>query len=92
MFDVFKSHRRASLRAHPFPEPWRAIVVANVPYISTLSPDDRTELEGHVQVFLGEKKFEGCGGLEITDEIRGSLSSLGTPCVAVPPTCTMVTT
>ena len=72
---LFKSHRRAALRARPLPEPWRALVAANVPYVATLSPADRTELEGHVQVFLAEKKFEGCGGLELTDEIRVTIAS-----------------
>jgi Mlc titration factor MtfA (ptsG expression regulator) len=27
-------------------------------------------LEGHIQVFLAEKNFEGCGGFRITDEVR----------------------
>ena len=32
-------------------------------------PDaDRRELERHIQVFLAEKKFEGCKGLALTDE------------------------
>src|SRR2546429_755284 len=31
---------------------------------------DRRELEGHVQVFLAEKYFEGCARLAITDQIR----------------------
>jgi len=75
MFDFFKSRRRKALRAHPFPEAWRAIVSANVPYVSTLSPEDRAELEGHVRVFLDEKKFEGCGGLKITDEVRVTIAS-----------------
>ena len=37
---------------------------------SRLPPADRRELEGHIQVFLAEKQFEGCGGQEITDEVR----------------------
>ena len=37
---------------------------------SRLSPADRQELEGHIHVFLAEKRFEGCGGQEITDEVR----------------------
>ena len=37
---------------------------------SCLPPADRRELEGHVLVFLEEKKFEGCGGQEINDEVR----------------------
>ncbi len=51
------------------------MVAANVPYVATLSDEDRAELEGHMQVFLAEKKFEGCGGLEITDEIRVTIAA-----------------
>jgi len=35
-----------------------------------LSPDLREALHGRINVFLDEKEFIGCGGLEITDEIR----------------------
>ena len=47
----------------------------NVPYVATLSPEDRRELEGHIQVFLDEKKFEGCDGVEITDEVRVTVAA-----------------
>jgi len=75
MLDFFKSRRRAALRAQPFPEPWRAIIARSVPHLSTLTPEDRAELESLVQVFLAEKKFEGCGGLAITDEIRLTIAA-----------------
>jgi len=75
MFELFKSQRRARLRVQPFPSTWRAIVDANAPYVATLSPEDRAEIEGHVQVFLAEKKFEGCAGLKITDEIRVTIAA-----------------
>ncbi len=35
-----------------------------------LPPADRQELEGLIHVFLAEKRFEGCDGQEITDEVR----------------------
>jgi Mlc titration factor MtfA (ptsG expression regulator) len=35
-----------------------------------LTPDDQAKLLGHMNVFLAEKSFEGCGGLEVTDNIR----------------------
>jgi Mlc titration factor MtfA (ptsG expression regulator) len=75
MFDFFKSRRRATLHKQPFPEAWRAIIAANTSYVSRLPGEDRIELEGHVQVFLAEKTFEGCGGLEITDEIRVTIAA-----------------
>jgi hypothetical protein len=34
-----------------------------------LPAPDQAELLGHVQIFLAEKRFEGCGGLELSDEI-----------------------
>lgn len=40
-----------------------------------LSPDEQRELEGDIQVFLDEKSFEGCGGLEMTDEIRVTIAA-----------------
>jgi len=39
-------------------------------------PDSlKKELQGHIYVFLGEKTFEGCGGLKITDEIRVTIAA-----------------
>jgi Mlc titration factor MtfA (ptsG expression regulator) len=46
-----------------------------VAYVGTLSEAGRRALCGHIQVFLAEKRFEGCGGLEITDEIRVTIAA-----------------
>src|SRR5512132_2632362 len=40
-----------------------------------LPVDDQAALLGHVQVFLSEKKFEGAGGLELTDEIKVTIAA-----------------
>jgi len=66
----FKRWRRRRLQAQPFPAAWKSIIARNVPIYHRLPPDDQAELCGHIQVFLAEKYFEGCGGLEVTDEIR----------------------
>lgn len=70
-----RARRRRRLRAAPFPPAWRAIVERNFDLFPRLSEADRAELLGHVAVFLDEKKFEGCGGLEITDEVRVSIAA-----------------
>ncbi len=64
-----KQRRRRRLRAQPFPKGWRQIIERNVPLFQRLSVNDQVELLGHIQVFLAEKRFEGCDGLELTDEI-----------------------
>lgn len=75
VFDLLRGRRRRRLRAHPFPDTWRAIVERNVPQFRRLPRQDQAELLGHIQVFLSEKRFEGCGGLELTDEIRVTIAA-----------------
>jgi Mlc titration factor MtfA (ptsG expression regulator) len=74
VFDLFKSRRRARLRAQPAPRAWRAILERNLPIFTRLSPVDQSELLGHTMVLLAEKHFEGAGGLELTDEIRVTIA------------------
>jgi Mlc titration factor MtfA (ptsG expression regulator) len=66
----FKKRRRRKLMEHPFPDQWQSILHQNVPYVQQLPRELQTKLQGLIQIFLNEKKFEGCAGLEITDEIR----------------------
>lgn len=77
MIEMFGSRRRrrAKLRAASFPPAWREIIERNVPLFHRLPPADQVELLGHVQVFVAEKHFEGCGGLELTDEIRVTIAA-----------------
>lgn len=74
VFDLFKSRRRARLRAQTAPVAWRTILEQNLPVFTRLSQADQKELLGHTQVFLAEKHFEGAGGLELTDEIRVTIA------------------
>ncbi|MFG0331667.1 MAG: zinc-dependent peptidase [Phycisphaerales bacterium] len=67
--------RRERWRATPFSPAWREIVARNVAYVRLLDEHERRELEGHAQVFLHEKRFEGCAGLGITDEIRVTIAT-----------------
>jgi len=67
--------RRKRLLAAPFPEQWRQIVQKNVPLYNHLPDSLKQQLHGLVHVFTAEKNFEGCGGLEITDEIRVTIAA-----------------
>jgi len=59
----------------PFPPEWRQFVAALCPFYHQLPEPDRAELEGHVQIFLAGKKFEGCGGLNLTEKIKVSIAA-----------------
>lgn len=75
MFGWWQRRRRNRIRAREFPPAWRGLVQRNVPLFGRLSPNDQAELLGHILVFLQEKRFEGAGGLEITDEIRVTIAA-----------------
>ena len=53
-----------------FPDEWIRIVQEKVPFYNRLPVDLQKQLQGLINVFLAEKRFEGCGEIEITDEIR----------------------
>jgi Mlc titration factor MtfA (ptsG expression regulator) len=72
---LFKGRRREALSKKPLSNEERATVHRNVPYVATLSEEDQRELEGHIQVFLAEKNFEGCAGLEVTGEIKLTIAA-----------------
>ena len=69
LFRFLKQQRRRRLRAQPFPKEGLGTITRNVRFFRRLSPRDQAELLAHTCVFLSEKRFEGCGGLELTDEI-----------------------
>ena len=75
MFGFGKQRRRQRLRAQRVPAEWEPLLRRNLPIFRRLPPEDQTELLGHMQVFLAEKHFEGCGGLELTEEIRVTIAA-----------------
>jgi MtfA peptidase len=75
VFGFFKHRRRKRLLAKPFPAAWLEIIERNVRFHACLPEADRRELEGLVKIFLAEKTFEGCGGLELTDEMKVTIAA-----------------
>lgn len=75
MLQWFTNRRRKKLSAAPFPGEWKNIVQQNVAHYCLLADDERAHLQELVQVFIAEKYWEGCGGLELTDEMRVTISA-----------------
>lgn len=74
MFGLEK-RQRERLRAEPFPSEWLLVLERNAPFYRRLPGPDQRELKGHIRVIVAEKNFEGCGGLEMTDEIRVTIAA-----------------
>jgi len=75
MFHWLRDHSRAEARERPFPDEWETFVRSNVTHYSVLDDAERSELRAMMQVFMEEKQWEGCGGLELSDEIRVTIAA-----------------
>ena len=67
--------RRRRLMARPFPAAWRNILRRRVPLVACLPANVQRQLKQHIQVFIAEKPFIGCGGQRITDEVRVTIAA-----------------
>ncbi len=65
-----KKWRRNRIAARQFPDQWLQILEENMLLYNHLPAEDKAELKRHILVFIAEKRFEGCGGLIITDEMK----------------------
>jgi Mlc titration factor MtfA (ptsG expression regulator) len=72
---VSRSARRQHLLAEPFPEEWPAIIERNVFVYRLLPAPEQAKLRDAMRIMVAEKYWEGCGGLEITDEIRVTIAA-----------------
>ena len=67
--------RRLRLLNTPLDPQLEKILRENIYPYKRLSEKMKKELQGLINIFLDEKDFEGCGGLEITDEIRITIAA-----------------
>jgi hypothetical protein len=59
----------------PFPPAWEEIIHRNVAHYCMMDDAERDHLRALIKVFVVEKDWEGCGGLELSDEIRITISA-----------------
>lgn len=76
IFAWLRRRRRRKILSQPFPETWRALLEQNVWHYSSLTADEQQKLCDDLRIFLAEKYWEGCGGLQINDEIKVTISAL----------------
>jgi Mlc titration factor MtfA (ptsG expression regulator) len=81
IFRWLTERRRARLLESPFPPEWTEILERNVVAYALLDPEQQQHLRDLVHVFIAEKNWEGCGGLELTDEMRVTIA--GSACLLI---------
>ncbi|MBU1105368.1 MAG: zinc-dependent peptidase [Candidatus Riflebacteria bacterium] len=68
--DIKKRNRRKKTIQQSFPDNFVAILEKQLPFYASLPEKLRLLLHQKILAFLDEVRFEGCGDLTITDEIR----------------------
>jgi Mlc titration factor MtfA (ptsG expression regulator) len=68
--------QRDRLMAKQFPKSWLSIIESNLSIYKSLTSEQQKELLGYIQVFLKEKQFIGCLGLQITEEIKVTIAAI----------------
>jgi hypothetical protein len=67
--------KRSRIKHRVFPGDWITLLERNVPLYKCLPESLQKRLHSHINVLLAEKTFKGCGGLEITDEIKLTIAA-----------------
>ena len=75
IFGWFKKRRRKKILAQPIPESWALHFNRNVRLSWDLPLAEMARLQKLTQVFVAEKHWEGCDGLEITEEIKVTIAA-----------------
>jgi Mlc titration factor MtfA (ptsG expression regulator) len=75
LFSWLRRRRRARTLAQPFPADWLAYLRKNVLHYQFLSEQEQARLRDDLRIFVAEKHWEGCGGLQMTDEIKVTIAA-----------------
>lgn len=75
VFTWLRQRRRNRILATSFPAVWMEYLNDNVEHYSLLTESEQKKLRDDVQVFVAEKNWEGCGGLELTEEMKVTIAA-----------------
>lgn len=70
MLSWLRRRRRRRILSKPFPAAWREILIRYINHYPLLTTDEQQRFERDLQIFVAEKNWEGCNGLQLTDEMR----------------------
>lgn len=75
MFHWLKTRRRQKLLATPLSPAWDGYL-DQIAHVRLLAAEQRTKLRDLTRVFVAEKEWEGCRGVELTEEMQVMVAGL----------------
>lgn len=75
MLRWLRNRKRRQLVAEAFPDEWLAWMRLHLPQYDSLAGEEQAKLCDDVRVFVAEKYWEGCAGLELTNEMKVAVAA-----------------
>jgi len=75
MLGFLKAFRLRRATPPPFAAAWVEILEQRVPYYQLLNAAEQSRLRELIAKFIADVRFEGCAGLQISDEIRITIAA-----------------
>ncbi len=75
IFRWLRRRRRNKILAAPFPSEWLGYLERFVPQYALLTAEQQARLRDNLRVFIAEKNWEGCAGLEVTGEMKVTIAA-----------------
>lgn len=72
---LYPKWRDQNILRAPLPQHWQEIISRRIPFLNKLSAAEKIQLLDMIKLFLAKKKFHGCGGLIVNDEIRVTIAA-----------------
>lgn len=70
-----RGRRRKRILARAWPTEWERFLDDNVELARRLDSASRQRLRDRIQIFVAEKHWEGCGGLDLTEEMQVTIAA-----------------
>ncbi len=70
MLGLWRSFQRRRFAKAPLPAGWEPLIAKHFPFAAGLPPGERERFLTHLKVFARQKRWEGAGGLTVTDEMK----------------------
>ena len=78
MFGWLRARRRRRWLAEPFPTTWDETLRQHVKQANRMPTELHAQWRQRIQVFVQETSWEGCRGLQVTDEVRVVIAAYAT--------------
>ncbi len=67
--------RRKRIESQPFPARWQQLLEKRLPFVKHFPAPQQRRLQQLIQLFLADKQFIGCAGLQVNDDMRITIAA-----------------